>query len=200
MFDTCELHILLSALLDMCSRPSLCFAGGFRSAPPCMCFSSEYFRRGADKMQAENRPLMTSFSSPPPLSLFFFFFTPLLLLPLPALIAHSPRLPRYFSHCLHLLRLITLFFSLSSPAVYRSLPSLVPPSLFFLKCAPLLPLSSSPSVSCIFFPPVCPFIPLTLLLCLITRPLPLHFHSLSPLLHAVVLCLPACLPACLSIP
>lgn len=120
--------------------------------------------------------------------------------PLPALIAHSPRLPRYFSHCLHLLRLITLFFSLSSPAVYRSLPSLVPPSLFFLKCAPLLPLSSSPSVSCIFFPPVCPFIPLTLLLCLITRPLPLHFHSLSPLLHAVVLCLPACLPACLSIP
>ena len=154
-------------------------------------------------MQAENRPLMTSFSSPPPPPLFFFFFfTPLLLLSPPC--AHrtlSQASPLFLSlssssSSHHSLFLSSLPRCLSQPPLPRSSFAF----FFFFKCAPLLPLSSSPSASCIFFPTCLSFHP--------TRFAPVSHHpSLTPSLsftlslapHRCTLpaCLPACLPVCL---
>lgn len=117
---------------------------------------------------------MTFFSSPPPFSCSLCFSV------------RSPRVPRYFSHCLHLpLCLITLF-SLPSRCVSHP-PLLVPPALLppFFLCL----LAS--------FPTCLSFHPTHLLLCLITVPLPFPFiHSL--VLHTVMLCLSACMPVGIS--
>lgn len=102
---------------------------------------------------------------------------------LPALIAHSPRLSRYFSHCLHLpLLLITP----PPPDCLRYPPLLVPPAL-------LPSFSLLPPGFLHLLPPVCPFIPL--ICSCASPPFPYPFLSFTPSLplHAMVRCLSACL-------
>lgn len=144
-----------------------------------MCFSSKYFRRGLttcrQKQTADDLLLIAS----------SFFFSPSLCVhPLPALIAHSLRLPRYFSDCLHLPSLTTRF-SLPSFIPYHTLPSNTVLLSFFSPLLSFCIFSHLPVFSSHSFTPVSHHLCLTL---------PFSYFSS---LHSVVLCLPACLPVCL---
>lgn len=184
LFTTCELHTVLSVLLDMCSHPALCSLE-VQKRTPRMCFSSEYFRRGLTKCRQKQTAddLLLIASS--------FFLSLALSLSVPhSLCSFSQASPLFLSlSSSSLSHHSFFFFSPPSLTVYHTLPSSL-----LQRCFKCLSLSSPGFLH--LLPPVCPFIPL--IGSCASSPFPYPFLSFTPSLSTVLYS--ACLPACRSIP
>lgn len=126
LFTTCELHTVLSVLLDMCSHPALCSLE-VQKRTPRMCFSSEYFRRGLTKCrqkQTADDLLLIASSFFLSLSRSLSLCSPLPVLILPGFPVISLTVFIFFVSSLFFFFLSTLPHCLSYP------PILAPPTLF----------------------------------------------------------------------